>query len=283
MSNLSDQFSPLDTTVKGCFLIIKEGSRVKVESLQQKTYSIGRNTSANINLTSKGISRHHATTYYAKGKYWILDGDPEGNLSTNGLTIKGQRKQLHQLSSGDVIAFCDNVFAMFLDKEDIRIGDKKEVCLLADTIGFLGIDDWLGVNTETVIEDRDLGFQQPKTDDLTKLPNRSTFLDRVRQSILFKETVNNNHKFAVLFIDLDRFKLVNDSLGHFAGDLLLIHVSEAMHSCLRSRDMLARLGGDEFAILIDYIHDYDESVQIARRLQENLEKSLWIQGYFILN
>ena len=81
-------------------------------------------------------------------------------------------------------------------------------------------------------------------DALTGLPNRKYFLE------ILEKTVQEQEAAAVLFIDLDNFKLVNDALGHKAGDKLLQHVAERLHETRRSSDMLARLGGDEFVLLL---------------------------------
>ncbi|REL36834.1 sensor domain-containing diguanylate cyclase [Thalassotalea euphylliae] len=102
-------------------------------------------------------------------------------------------------------------------------------------------------------------------DDLTGLPNRVVFLD------LLDHAINNMKRrpemeFAVLFLDLDRFKMVNDSLGHHAGDLLLKVVAKELKSIIRANDTVARLGGDEFVVLIEDIDDKSEVYEIAQRI-----------------
>lgn len=107
-------------------------------------------------------------------------------------------------------------------------------------------------------------------DALTGLPNRTLFMDRLVQSMKrmsrdFKEL------FAVLFLDLDRFKVINDSLGHMIGDELLKEVSRRIQACLRGSDTVARMGGDEFAILMTDIKGIEEPKTIAQRIRERLE------------
>ncbi len=104
-------------------------------------------------------------------------------------------------------------------------------------------------------------------DTLTKLPNRSLFMLRLEQA-LEKSRGNSRNKASVLFIDLDRFKLVNDSLGHLIGDQLLIGIAERMRECLRPNDLVARLGGDEFMILVEGNFETKEVIKIAERIQE---------------
>ncbi len=104
-------------------------------------------------------------------------------------------------------------------------------------------------------------------DALTGLPNRALFLQRLENAL--KETQENPlYKVSVLFIDLDRFKIVNDSLGHLMGDQLLIGISERLRDCLRPSDIVARLGGDEFTILVEGNHREKEVINIAERIKE---------------
>ncbi len=120
--------------------------------------------------------------------------------------------------------------------------------------------------------------QQAFYDQLTKMPNRSLFAKILKQVI---ERSNNSkgYLFAVLFIDLDRFKVINDSLGHIIGDELLMAASERMESCLRPDDTTARFGGDEFAILLDNIKKVGEATRVADRIQKKLKKPFELKGY----
>ncbi len=104
-------------------------------------------------------------------------------------------------------------------------------------------------------------------DALTGLPNRARFMSKLELA-LKKSHENPDYKVSVLFIDLDRFKVVNDSLGHLIGDCLLIGIAERLRECLRPSDMVARLGGDEFTILVEGRYDAKEVIRIAERIQE---------------
>lgn len=105
-------------------------------------------------------------------------------------------------------------------------------------------------------------------DSLTGLPNRALFMDRLSQS-LDRMRKRRKYLFAVVYLDLDRFKLVNDSLGHVLGDQLLVLVAQRLNSSVRPGDTVARLGGDEFAILLDEIRDLSDPIRVARRIQNS--------------
>ena len=104
-------------------------------------------------------------------------------------------------------------------------------------------------------------------DALTGLPNRSLFTDHLRLA-LRRAHQNEKYLFGVLFLDLDRFKNINDSLGHPCGDELLILVARRLETCIRQTDMVARFGGDEFAILLDAMQDESDAVRIAEKVQK---------------
>jgi diguanylate cyclase (GGDEF)-like protein len=106
-------------------------------------------------------------------------------------------------------------------------------------------------------------------DALTDMPNRVLFMDRLQHAIDFAKR-HSSYNFSVLFLDLDYFKNINDSLGHSIGDQLLISLSQRLRMCVRSTDTVARLGGDEFVILIEEIHSYDDTVNTAERILQKL-------------
>jgi len=114
-------------------------------------------------------------------------------------------------------------------------------------------------------------------DDLTGLANRALFMDHLRMTIERGKSRHSN-PYAVLFLDFDRFKVVNDSLGHAEGDRLLKHIARRIESATRSGDLTARLGGDEFVVLLNELVGDDDAVEIAERIQENLKKPFDLSG-----
>ena len=117
-------------------------------------------------------------------------------------------------------------------------------------------------------------------DGLTGLPNRVLFMERLSHA-LSVGLRRRNYSFAVLFLDFDRFKLINDSLGHAVGDQLLIAIARRLEKHLRIGDTVARLGGDEFTILLDDIKDVSVTTNIADRLQEELRMPFYLDGHEI--
>lgn len=114
-------------------------------------------------------------------------------------------------------------------------------------------------------------------DSLTGLPNRGVFIDLLNHAIACRKR-KPEFQFAVLFLDLDRFKVVNDSLGHHAGDILLKQVASELKNIVRDKDTVARLGGDEFVILIEDIDSKEETYEIAKRITELLTEPFTIEN-----
>ena len=136
-------------------------------------------------------------------------------------------------------------------------------------------------------------------DRLTNLPNRALFVDRVRHALALANR-HVNYRFAVLFIDIDEFKVLNDSLGHAAGDELLIAIGRRLTASLRGMDTVsrprvgkptespqtddtvARLGGDEFTVLLDDIRDPSDAIRVAQRIQERWKVPFVVNGQEIV-
>ncbi|HSI56131.1 MAG TPA: EAL domain-containing protein [Ideonella sp.] len=114
-------------------------------------------------------------------------------------------------------------------------------------------------------------------DSLTDLANRNCFQERLSGAV-DRSRLDPAVRFAVLFLDLDRFKIVNDSLGHMAGNELLREVASRLRECVRPADLVARLGGDEFAILLDGLHDPGHGVRLAERVLASLMRPIAIDG-----
>ncbi|HKP38987.1 MAG TPA: EAL domain-containing protein [Pyrinomonadaceae bacterium] len=115
-------------------------------------------------------------------------------------------------------------------------------------------------------------------DTLTNLPNRALLAENLK-FVIERAKQHDDYQFAVLFLDLDRFKNVNDSLGHSIGDQLLIAMARRLEHCIRDVDIVARLGGDEFAVLLDGISDSSIATTMAARIQEKLQEPFNLGGH----
>ncbi len=124
-------------------------------------------------------------------------------------------------------------------------------------------------------------FDLAHHDSLTSLPNRALFMEHLNGA-LARSRRRNSPAFAVMMLDLDRFKVINDTLGHLAGDQLLVGVAARLKHCLREVDTPARLGGDEFSILIDGIYGVKDATRTAERIQHALKEPFDLDGKEVL-
>ncbi|MFH7245661.1 MAG: EAL domain-containing protein [Spirulina sp.] len=267
-------------------LVFKVDKNVFLERIDKPIFTIGRSNSDHVKLDGKGISRGHATIYYANNSLWVIDGTTKGKVSTNGVLVNGSKITVHKLKSFDIITFSRDIHALYLED---RHGDidplmfSQSIAKIVEFIQRKNISEAEAeVLGEKLVEAHStyLGkINNPFLDDLTRLPNRSAFFGRVKKSIEFSQKISQDYKFSVLFIDLDRFKVINDSLGHLIGDRFLVSISEKINHCIRESDMIARLGGDEFAVLLDDLNNFDEAIAIAKRIQNILAEPLSIDQH----
>ncbi|MBF2065192.1 MAG: diguanylate cyclase [Calothrix sp. C42_A2020_038] len=179
------------------------------------------------------------------------------------------------IKQGKVLNLPDNCMLINKDGKSIPVGDN--VAPIRDLDGNI---------TGAVLVLQDISQRKQMEarlvrnafyDALTSLPNRVLFLDRLRQAFE-RAKRRNNYRFAVMFLDLDGFKAINDRYGHGMGDNLLVEISQRLNLCLRSGDTVARFGGDEFAVLLEDIKDVKDAVSVAKRIQEALKQPLRLNG-----
>jgi diguanylate cyclase (GGDEF)-like protein/PAS domain S-box-containing protein len=164
-----------------------------------------------------------------------------------------------------------------------RVRHRNGHWLYFETVGTNLLDDpdvrGIVLNSRDVSERRGLEDQlkhQAFHDPLTHLPNRALFMDRLGHALARRG--RRGTSVAVLFLDLDNFKVVNDSLGHQAGDRLLITIAERLQLALRPEDTVARVGGDEMAILLEEIDGAVEAIEVADRIQQRLATPVRLEG-----
>ena len=141
----------------------------------------------------------------------------------------------------------------------------------------------INANLERVIDKKEQAEQTLQYlayhDELTGMPNRNTLVDRIGQSI--KKSSREKQQMAILFFDLDRFKNVNDSLGHAVGDELLQEVASRLYSSLRNNDTISRNGGDEFVVVLEELSDTNEAVHVAKKIIKCITETFEIQSHKI--
>jgi diguanylate cyclase (GGDEF)-like protein/PAS domain S-box-containing protein len=207
-----------------------------------------------------------------------VDDSPEAWLS-----------RVHPDDRPDLVASLDRLVkgeTVTIEQEHrLRRPDGTYRWMLCRALGVLG-DDHVAtrlVGSITDITERkeleDRLRQAALHDGLTGLPNRTLFLERLELTVAASRD-RNSSQYAVLFLDLDRFKAVNDGLGHLAGDRLLVQASRRIERSLRGTDIAARMGGDEFAVLLE-VHSPHEADAVARRIAERLSEPFEIDGQSI--
>jgi len=172
-----------------------------------------------------------------------------------------------------IAAHCEGRSPHFEDEHRVRHRDGSYRWVLARGFAVRGPDGkpsrLIGVQTD--VTDR------RSYDPLTGLPNRALFVERLSRALLRAQR-QPEYRVGVLFLDLDRFKVVNDSLGHLAGDRLLVTMSQALQACVRPGDMVARFGGDEFAVFVDNMSDLGDAIRVAERIQKALQTPVVLEG-----
>lgn len=158
------------------------------------------------------------------------------------------------------------IIAHYRKRDDQPAHDRELVCVAAHLTGI-------------AIERRQAETRlriMAHYDALTRLPNRDLFRDRLHQAMAHAE--RRNALVAVMFLDLDRFKMVNDTLGHDAGDVLLREVSERLRKCVRQEDTVARLGGDEFTVILEGIARPEDAAIVASKIVEGVSPPILLGG-----
>ncbi len=142
------------------------------------------------------------------------------------------------------------------------------------------VQDWNTDGHNLIVQAQDISarrraeaelYHNAYHDSLTQLANRTYFMEQLNRAIARIER-HPEQQFAVMYLDFDRFKLVNDSLGHKAGDQLLVHLARRLQATIRPTDVIARLGGDEFAILLEHLQRERDAVELTERIQSELQK-----------
>jgi diguanylate cyclase (GGDEF)-like protein/PAS domain S-box-containing protein len=219
-----------------------------------------------LNPASETIFERPATDFFADDQLWfeiIHPSDREEALeSIRTIPIRGE---------------IDITYRIICPTGEIRWLRNRSRLMITDQTPAVRIEGIIADITDHKRAEQRL-VHDALHDALTQLPNRTLFIERVESALKRKRRRPQDYSFAVLFIDLDRFKVVNDSLGHGAGDSLLMEVANRLLGCIRANDTVARLGGDEFTILLDEVSSTASVISCVERIQLELEKPFTISG-----
>jgi diguanylate cyclase (GGDEF)-like protein/PAS domain S-box-containing protein len=235
------------------------------------------------------------------------DGIFEWNLVSNEVDYSGRWKQMLGYPTDQELTDPADWFNLIDSSDLAQLEADLAMCLAGQTANLRnehrmtdaeGQTRWMLCRGELVVDDdgeplRLIGSLSDTTefklaeqqlrraaehDKLTDLPNRTTLHGKLEQAIRRHRLTGGRRKFALMFLDFDRFKFVNDSLGHDAGDQLLIHIAERLRQQVRLTDTPARLGGDEFVVLLEEVDDLDAVLRVADRLIETFNEPFQIAG-----
>ncbi len=220
-----------------------------------------------LGYTQKEFTGHHYSEFIhkedlekARFAFNTLSGNPD-------TAQKIEFRMKPKYPGADALCFESRSIIINLDSSELSGSDTQG--------SFYGI---YGVARDVTEQKRseEMIYFQLYHDALTELPNRILFKDRINFAI--SQANRNNRKLAVMFLDMDRFKIVNDSLGHLAGDKLLQEIARRLKQCIRDSDTLARIGGDEFNLMLADINSRDDVLSLVEKMTTALEKPFLIDG-----
>ncbi len=292
-------------------LFVQAVANLVAVSLQQQQAEAARQTQRKLEAEVLRLSRVEAVLRQSEERYAVIanaanDGVWDWNLKTNEVYFSARWKamlgyeeseignrvedwlyRLHpedrDLFKQEVKRHCEELTACFESQYRLLHKDGTYRWMLSRGLAIRDVsgEAYRLVGSQTDITARKIGEEQllynALHDGLTGLANRTLFMERLQHAIALSKR-HETYRFAVVFLDLDRFKVINDSLGHVAGDQLLITIAHRIKGCLRSSDTCARLGGDEFAILLEYVQDSTEAIKVVERMQQVLKTPLTLNG-----
>ena len=249
----------------------------ELQKSEAKYRTIFENTGAAIVIIEEDMKISLANTVFINLSGYEQD-EIEGRMPlTKFIGVKGRRKLFAGKSySGektDSRLIIKNFECKFIDKNKIN----KDILTTFAKIPGTGKSVVSIADISELKEAEKQIYHQAFHDSLTNLPNRALFMEYLIMAIK-RGKRRKIYSFAVIYLDIDRFKLINDSLGHNIGDKLLVEFANRMQDMLRDIDTLARFGGDEFVILLEDIEDENYAALIAERLQKSLKSPFEIKG-----
>lgn len=207
----------------------------------------------------------------------------EQELSEKGLSESGQGLQNNHVEHLEIFRFvAQQLTSAIVRERNLSLVAQSKASLdqaVNDrTQALKASNDKLRMQIEERRKAESRLYFEAHHDALTGLPNRALFTDRLTYALRHVKR-HVDHRFAVLFIDLDRFKVINDTLGHHIGDKFLVEIANRLTICVRDNDVLARLGGDEFVILLDSLSCQDDVEDVAERIIDAVSQPFELEGH----
>ena len=225
-------------------------------SNQARAYTFDNNEVIALKMSRVSINKQDIQELIENQKgFWLKDNTISRSYFS-GLRSEANSKERYCIFILPIF-FSGNLYAIIWIQFTNRELSKDILAHLRE------LGDRVGVALSAAKRDEQLVYQA-RHDDLTGLPNRFLFKERLLQEISFAQ--RQNYSLALLFIDLDRFKIVNDSFGHSAGDKLLVEAGKRLRDCVRKSDLVSRLGGDEFAVILTEVKGAGRVTPIAENL-----------------
>jgi diguanylate cyclase (GGDEF)-like protein/PAS domain S-box-containing protein len=261
-------------------LVLRQG---RLEATLQRSLTTFRTVTDSVREAVVLGDREGRMTYMNKTAQAIT-GYPEDALKGHPLDLLlpdryrevFQKAMARSLTTGDAHLVGDTV-----DLHGLRQDGSEFPMELSLGIGHMGMEPFYCMTIQDISERKRVEEQlrhQALYDSLTNLPNRALFINHLDQA-LSRAKREKDYLFAVLFLDLDRFKMVNDGLGHLQGDRLLKAVARRLAGCLRPGDTVSRFGGDEFAILLDPIKNVSDATRVADRIHAAMAPPVSLEGH----
>lgn len=284
--SINNMLEKINDLIRGLSTNIKQLESANLES--QKLISAVEHSSSLVVIFDRNWQLE-----YANGQFWELSGYREGETLTPA-------QALMLVESGQDNEFFDRIHTVFTTQQEAQRGTNEpsnpewrseylaqkkngERFWLLQSISAVWSSDGELKNYVCVGQDiSDLKHNQQKMetlayyDQLTGLQNRLLFKEQLRAALSTAE--RDSRHMALLYLDLDHFKRINDTLGHEAGDQLLVEVAQRLKSCLREEDAIARLGGDEFAVLLKQVESAQYSFVVANKIIAELNRPLMLLG-----
>jgi diguanylate cyclase (GGDEF)-like protein/PAS domain S-box-containing protein len=261
-----------------------------VQSLRERKLELGRKNQDLEETVNRLAAMNHILEHSVEG---IAEFDADGRI----VSLNASFAEMHGYDADTLRGFHWQTLVAPEDQETLTdaftkmtdsgkaqcevCGRKRDGSLFHEEVVIVGSTDadkraggchWF---TKDISERKNLESRiehQAFHDLLTGLPNRALFVDRLRTAC--KRAARRSDALAVLFLDLNDFKAINDSMGHEAGDHVLIGVANRIQHCIRQQDTVARLGGDEFTVLLDGVSSLEEAIEVSERITEGLESPI---------